>query len=144
MKSLPGTHNEVNGSACPHNDEGGSIMCLCPKYVFSWAITGFQDTREGLPISLNVNQWQFEPDTRRGDPGQLLTGTVTFEELSPGERYALYRWDSTDTAFDYSNPVSIARFTANSSTRVYQDPKTFWSNGSTYYRCIKDDNSIVV
>merc|ERR1712217_432073 len=143
MQSLPGTYDDVNGSACPHNDES-SVMCLNPTYVFSWAIQGFQDSKQGLPISLTVDQWKFEPDSRRGDSPQMLTGTITFEDLKVGDKYALYRWDSVESAFDYNRPASIMRFTANSTTRVYEDPSKFWSNGTTYYRCIKEDVSIVV
>ena len=31
MQSLPGTYDDVNGSACPHSDDS-SVMCLNPTY----------------------------------------------------------------------------------------------------------------
>jgi len=142
MASLPGTY--TNRVQCPHNDGFfGSQMCLNPEHVFSWAIQGFQDSREGLPVSLAVDKWQEEPDTRSGHSPEQLTGTVTIDDLQVGQQYALYRWDSISSAFDYSQPTSVYRFSATSATEVYEDQKTFSSDGTTYYRCILDGGVVV-
>ena len=70
-----------------------------------------------------------------------LTGTVTAEQLTPGARYAIYRWDSVDAAFSYEPAHKIKTFTAASDTFVFEDPTTFLNNGTTYYRCVEDGAS---
>ena len=82
-------------------------MCLNPTYGYGWALTGFEDAKEGLPLSLTVEPWQSEPDTRRGASPTQLTGTVHISGLRAGGTYALYRWDSVDAAFDYARATSI-------------------------------------
>jgi hypothetical protein len=147
MKSLPGKV-QLGFARCPGNDGPlfGSQMCLHPEHVFSWAIQDFKDSKQGLPASLTVDQWKEEPDTRSGQKPIQLTGTVTIEGLHVGQKYALYRWDSVESAFDYSQPVSVYRFSASNVTEVYTDHKTFSSDGTTYYRCIVDSvvDSVVV
>jgi len=147
MKSLPGKI-QFGLARCPGNDGPliGSQMCLHPEHVFSWAIQGLQDSKDGLPVSLTVDPWQSEPDTRSGKTPTELTGTVTIEGLQVGQKYALYRWDSVASAFDYTSPVSVHKFAASNTTEVYKDGKTFASNGTTYYRCIADTalESVVV
>ena len=82
-----------------------------------------------------------------------LTGTVTAEQLKRGARYVIYRWDSVDAAFTHEPAHEIngcARvdvcikircrqetfFTAAGDTCVYEGPKTFLDNCTTYYRCV--------
>lgn len=143
MSSLPGKIT-LGVARCPGNDGiFGSQMCLNPTNVFSWAIQGFQDSREGLPVSLAVDQWREEPDTRTGQSPTQMTGTITIDGLQAGQAYALYRWDSVESAFDYSQPASVYRFSATNVTEVYRDPKTFSSNGTTYYRCVADASVVV-
>jgi hypothetical protein len=143
MSSLPGKI-QLGVSCCPGGgDFPDSQMCLHPENVFSWAIQGFQDSKEGLPVSLAVDQWQEEPDTRAGKSPTQLTGTITIEELEAGKAYALYRWDSVESAFDYSQPASVYRFSATNATEVYTDPKTFSSDGTIYYRCVVDEGVVV-
>lgn len=139
MSSLPGSYDSE--SHCP-GAGGGSSMCLHPKWVFSWAIQGFEPSG-GLPLSLTVDQWEQEPDTRSGESPTGLTGTVTIEGLEPGQVYVLYRWDSVESAFDYTHAHSVNRFTASEATEVYTDPETFSSDGTTYYRCIVDSTALV-
>jgi len=144
MSSLPGKMGFLGLAACPDNDGlFGSQMCLNPDHVFSWAIKGFQDSKEGLPVSLTVDGWKEEPDTRTGDSPTQMTGTLTMEGLEAGQAYALYRWNSIESAFDYSQPASVYRFSATNVTEVYQDPKTFSSDGTIYYRCIADAGVVV-
>ena len=78
-----------------------------------------------------------QPDFRQGEPPVALTGTVTAEQLTPGARYAIYRWDSVDAAFSYEPAHKIKTFTAASDTFVFEDPTTFLNNGTTYYRCVE-------
>lgn len=142
MASLPGEYFLGVMANCP-GATGGSSMCIHPQYGFGWAIQDFQDEKKGLPLSLTVDPYKSEPDIRMGIPPTQLTGTITIDDLHVGEKYAVYRWDSTDTAFDYSNPVSIHRFTASKTTETYTDSQTFASNGATYYRCILDSAIVV-
>merc|ERR1712226_318218 len=73
MSSLIGKYDNL--SHCP-GAGGGSNMCLHPQWIFSWAIEGFEDSNEALPLSLTVDQWRQEPDTRSGQKPSQLTGTV--------------------------------------------------------------------
>merc|ERR1711920_728811 len=111
---------------------------------FGWAIQGFLDDKDGLPLSLTIDKWQREPDTRSGETPTQLTGTVTVTGLKSGTKYAIYRWDSVAQAFDYKNAHSVHRFTASKDTEVYADPVTFRSDGTTYYRCIVDSDVLIV
>jgi hypothetical protein len=142
MESLVGAYN--GKSSCPSTSGDAQYVCLHPKYGFGWALQGFQDSKDGLPLSLTVDPWEQEPDTRRGSKATQLTGTLHIEGLSAGKKYAVYRWDSVSAAFDYSNPTSVHRFTASGSTEKYTDSKTFISSGTTYYRCIVDSSDVVV
>lgn len=58
--------------------------------------------------------------------------------------YDIYRWDSISEAFTYIDNYKILSFTAASDTYVVQDPNTFLSDGTTYYRCVMSDNNIVL
>jgi len=141
MKSLIGTYN--GRSSCPSTSGDAQYVCLHPKYGFGWALQGFQDEQEGLPVSLTVDPWESEPDTRSHQASTQLTGTLHIEGLIGGQRYAVYRWDSVESAFDYSRPTSVHRFTASGAAETYTDQKTFVSSGTTYYCCVVDSAVIV-
>ena len=87
-----------------------------------------------MPVSLDVNQPR-EPDTRSGaKPGRLL-GEVSVSDLAPGTQYAIWRWDSTEAAFDYSGaPAHV--FTSTAATYTWADPNHIMSDSATYYRCV--------
>lgn len=137
MKSLVGAY-EHGESSCPSTSGDPQYVCLNPTYGYGWALTGFADSRQGVPLSLTVDPWQSEPDTRRGYDPVPLTGTVHLEGLTAGTKYALYRWDSVASAFDYAKATLVQRFTATAATKAYTDPTTFISSGTTYYRCVED------
>ena len=120
----------------------GSRYCIGP-YSYGWALHGFLDAskQEAVPLSLKVDPWQREPDVRQHEKPIDLTGTVTAEQLTPGARYAIYRWDSVDAAFTYEPAHKIKTFTAAGDTFVFEDPKTFLNNGTVYYRCVEDSAS---
>lgn len=141
MESLVGAYN--GESSCPSTSGDAQYICLHPKYGFGWALQGFEDARDGLPLSLTVDPWQSEPDTREHSSPTELTGTLHIEGLTAGEKYAVYRWDSVEAAFDYTKPTTVHQFTASGATETYTDPKTFVSSGTTYYRCVVDSNVIV-
>jgi len=139
MDSLIGSY-DGHRSTCPR--VSGDGMCINPDRGFGWAIQDFQDSRQGLPLSLAVEPWKSEPNTRAGESPTHLQGTVTIEELQAGTDYAIYRWDSTDAAFDYS-VAPILRFTATDAEKVFIDSKAIDSDSATYYRCIQDAGVLV-
>lgn len=141
MKSLIGSYNGRSG--CPSTSGDSQYVCLNPKYGYGWALQGFEDEKEGLPVSLTVDQWQSEPDTREHERPTQLTGTLKIEGLMAGQHYAVYRWDSVEAAFDYSRPTSVHQFTASATSQTYTDPQTFSSSGTTYYRCVVDSDVVV-
>jgi len=134
MKSLVGAYRLQ--SSCPSTSGDPQYICLNPTYGYSWAIQGFADAREAQPASLTVDPSESEPDTRRGQPPIPLAGTLHIEGLTSGARYAVYRWDAVETAFDYTKPSAVHYFNATSATETYADPESIASNGTTYYRCV--------
>eukprot|EP00928_Gymnodinium_smaydae_P043888 TRINITY_DN29330_c0_g1_i1.p1 TRINITY_DN29330_c0_g1~~TRINITY_DN29330_c0_g1_i1.p1 ORF type:complete len:368 (-),score=43.75 TRINITY_DN29330_c0_g1_i1:257-1360(-) len=142
MKSLP-DDTSMQGN-CATSDYAG-YPCIYEKYGFGWAIEGFLDDRAGPPLSLAVSPSSSEPDTRTGSRPVPLMGTVTVEDLTPGKSYTIFRWDSVDSAFDYSRAREVHKFEASGSQEVFADPTSFLSSGTTYYRCLPaSDASIVV
>lgn len=143
MKSLPDDTDFKGNCAFPHYS---GYPCIYEKYGFGWAIEGFLDEREGLPLSLKVEPYDREPDVRTGSAPEPLKGTVTVDGLAKGQRYAIYRWDSVELALNYDQPSSVHRFTASDAGEVYEDPTTLLSDGTTYYRCVEDttDAEVVV
>ena len=122
----------------------GSRYCIGP-YSYGWAIEGFLDeagsseaTPAAVPASLKVDPWEREPDFRQHEEPIQLSGTLTVEQLSTGRQYSIYRWDSVEEAFTYKAAYKIASFKADKDTFVYKDTKTFWNNGTTYYRCVAE------
>mmetsp|Transcript_38461 Transcript_38461/g.120057 ORF Transcript_38461/g.120057 Transcript_38461/m.120057 type:complete len:356 (-) Transcript_38461:68-1135(-) len=141
MKSLPDDTRMRGNCASPHYS---GYPCIYEKYGFGWSVEGFLDERQGLPLSLKVDPSDREPDVRTGSAPGFLKGTVTVRGLTDGKKYAIYRWDSVDSAFDYSRPHSVRRFAASGATEVYEDAEAFPSDGTTYYRCVEDAGTEVV
>merc|ERR1712060_333540 len=105
---------------------------------------GFAPDEKGalaMPAFLHIDPWRSEPDTRHGQKPVALKGTLTVTDLVVGSKYAIYRWDTVAEAFtDYSDQYKRISFVATSSTFVYVDEKTFQSNGTTYYRAVKEEH----
>lgn len=128
-------------------DCGGFSYGISNPYGFGWAAKGFtQDPMAAVSARavLKVDPWEREPDTRNGtdhsgcltcDPVPL-TGTLTATKLSVGMTYDIYRWDSVEMAFTYIDEYKKTSFTATADKYVFFDNKTFWSDGTTYYRVI--------
>ena len=138
----------VNTVHRPFNSLGGKLgfggraecgmysYCMC-SWAFGWAVKGFADNTEGAaPASLKVQPWMSEPDIRAGKKPTQLKGTLTATGLTAGTKYDIYRWDSVSDAFTYSDTFKKTSFQANNGTHVYEDPDTFSSGGTTYYRVI--------
>jgi len=125
----------------------GSRYCIGP-YAYGWAVTGFLDERDAMPLSLSINPWESEPDVAPTKlspetPTQIV-GTLTAEGLTSGTKYDIYRWDSSEDAFTYDESHKITSFTASSDSFVFEDPKTFSSYSATYYRCVEATSSTLV
>merc|ERR1719375_628020 len=97
-----------------------------------------------MPLSLAIQPYKSEPDTRTGSKPNNIQGTLTAQSLAPGVTYDIYRWDTTEEAFTYSDQYKIDTFTAQKDVHVYKDPKPFASNSATYYRVVKASGSNVV
>ena len=140
FKSLPADINSHNCSECESGYLG--YPCIYEKYGFGFSITGLNDEKPGLPLSLAVDDAS-EPDTRSGARPEKLHGTVTVTNLKANGNYTIFRWDSTDTLFDVSKATSSHNFindnSEGNSTYVYKDTKTILSSGTTYYRCYEEE-----
>jgi len=141
MKSLPDDTTFKGNCANPHYP---GYPCIYEKYGFGWAIEGFLDERQGLPLGLKVEPYDREPDVRTGSAAKPLRGTVTVGGLEKGQSYTIYRWDSVAAAFDYTKPSSTHKFTASGEALIYVDTTAIASDGTTYYRCVKDAAAEVV
>ena len=138
VSTLSGDWSPPDGRAKCHAE---SRYCIGP-YGYGWALKGFTEpdnnTMITMPLSLAINPWRREPDYREHQTPIQLTGTVTADSLTQGQSYALYRWDDVEEAFSYTREYKIKTFTATGDSFVYQDPRKFWNNGTTYYRCVQD------
>jgi len=137
LSSLPG---KWAGEGKPA-DCGSYSYCIGNPYGFGWAIKGFAGDPKAhlaVPASLEIQPWMSEPDTRSGKAPEPLKGTLTLTGLSAGTSYAVYRWDNVKDAFaDYSDSSKRTSFTATSDKFVYEDDKSFQSDGTTYYRAVQ-------
>ena len=107
------------------------------KYAFGWAVKGLNEVNDvtTMPVSLQINPWKAEPDTRSGKKSEALQGTLTVTSLKIGTKYDIYRWDVVTFA-NYTNTFLKISFTASNETYVYVDDTSFESSGTAYYKCI--------
>lgn len=105
-------------------------------YAFGWAVKGFVDDKPHVQASLAIQPFDSEPDTRSGKAPRLLKGTLTAAGLTAGSTYSIYRWDSVEDAFTYSDSFKKTSFQAKADTFVYSDGEGFQSSGTTYYRVV--------
>jgi len=138
MASLPETAaNCAEAKGNCHDDYVG-FPAIDDQLGFGWAIDDMEDATTSLPISLHVDK-----DEPQGVSRPLI-GTLTINGLTKHKKYSLYRWDSVESAFDYSKPHSVHRFVASNATQVYTDSETIPSSGATYYRCVLDSSAALV
>lgn len=128
IKELPG--DWTNGKAVCQGR-----YCIGP-YSFGWAIKGFQDNHAFQPATLAINPSRSEPDIRSGAKPSEIHGKLTCSKLTAGSQYSVYRWDTVEEAFTYESKYLKSTFTAKDSSYVYEDPTSFMSDGTTYYRCV--------
>lgn len=134
ITSLPCEWKGVNEKA----DCGEYSYGVGNPYGFGWAVKGFaQDEKPYLTATLHVQPWMKEPDTRSGEKPTKLKGTLTAIDLEEGMKYDIFRWDTVDEAFTYSDEYKKTSFTATSDSYVFEDDESFESDGTTYYRVVK-------
>jgi hypothetical protein len=118
--------------------------CVMHDVAYGFALTGYEETSgSSLPLVLSVDRFD-EPEYpwTASTPAAQLRGTVTVQgPLEIGASYKILRWDDfrnvpTDGSYLSSSYDYSYDFVAQASTHVFQDPKTFASSGTTYYRCI--------
>eukprot|EP00935_MAST-01C_sp_MAST-1C-sp1_P001351 g1351.t1 len=108
------------------------------SYAFGWAVKGLADkNKQGLPTSLHIEPSLREPDTRSGAKPTPIHGTLTVTELTVGSSYEIYRWDTVEDAFTYTDSYKKSSFKATNTSYVFADAETFQSNGNTYYTCVQ-------
>jgi hypothetical protein len=79
-----------------------------------------------------------EPNIRNGENAVFMYGTLEIANLTVGNTYVTFRYDSLndypkDGNYSTSNYTSTNLFTASKTSYVYVDPKTINSSGCTYY-----------
>ena len=125
-----------------HTMQTSYVRAPSGPYAFGWAVKGFKDgeceCRQAMPASLSIQPWLREPDTRKGERPTELKGTLTVTDLQVGSLYHIYRWDSVEEAFTYTEKYEKITFRARKDTLVYVDDESFPSNGTTYYQCITE------
>jgi len=131
LTSMIGKWGGLNKAA----DCGTYRYCMGP-WGFGWAIKGFVNNRHSQPAVLHLSPWQSEPDTRSGKAVIAIKGTLTVSDLAVGGSYNIYRWDSAHDAFTYTNDFLSTSFQATNSSFVYEDPRSFQSDSTTYYGCV--------
>jgi len=133
----------ISSLPCTWAGEGEAADCgdysygVGNPYGFGWAMkAGFTSEKSALPVSLKVDPWMSEPDTRSGEAPEALKGTLTVAGCTPGVTYEIYRWDTVESAFVEYGDVH-ATFTATDDTFVFVDETSIWSNGTTYFEAIE-------
>jgi hypothetical protein len=114
-----------------------------PYYIprdvdYGVAVTGNKDPNhltKPVHIDLDSND---EPNVSLGANPCVLKATITADSLTPGQSYALLRYNNYQTVpsltFTPSGASSVVYFTAISTTKILAD--TFMSNTAVFYRCI--------
>jgi hypothetical protein len=139
--SLVADVNADNSSLCRGAYLG--YPCIYKNYGFGFAIKGPLDNQTSsnvVNIALSVGRTD-EPDTRAGRKAVPLMGSLLATELTVGTTYEIWRWNSTDTAYDYAMKEAVVHhFTATQSNYSWNDPTSFLSSSATYWRCVVSKN----
>jgi hypothetical protein len=137
MSDLSGTRQ-----SCSYDTVHGG--CIPAGTDYGVAVTGLADDAHAtLPVSISVGQ-SSEPNVSTGATPSAMNAMVTVRALTPGQSYALLRYDDytkVPTAATAAQMLTSAYsfrqdFTATSSSWSWADPNSFPSNGATYYRCV--------
>lgn len=132
------------GKQCEASCPNSADQCVWDQRGYMYAVQDFTDQSNALPVSLSIHPFASEPYTRGGQKPIEITGTLTISNLVPEMQYDIYRWDSVEDAFVYSDVQKIKTFTATKDHYSFEDPKKFLSNSTTYYRCVPASSGVVV
>merc|ERR1712194_837578 len=121
--------------------------CFYEQVAYGLAINGFAYDMPTLPVHIDVDR-QTEPNIRNaGTKAVAIYSTVTVRDLEAGKSYVLYRYSgfngfpAKDFEQGYEHKVP---FTAEGKTWTYEDPKSFMSNGATYYVAVPAETDVQV
>ncbi len=110
-----------------------------PKTVnYGVAVTGNKDPNhltKPVHIDLDSND---EPNISLGAAPCVLKANITIDSLTPGQSYALLRYNNYQNvpslSFNPAGANTVVYFTAATTTKTVAD--TFMSNAGIFYRCI--------
>jgi hypothetical protein len=110
-----------------------------PKTVnYGVAVTGNKDPNhltKPVHIDLDSND---EPNISLGAAPCVLKASITIDSLTPGQSYALLRYNNYQNvpslSFNPAGANTVVYFTAATTTKMVAD--TFMSNAGVFYRCI--------
>jgi len=144
-QKIPGTCKFGGGKHCTARCNSGFMgQCVWDQHGYVYAILDLADEHDSVPASLSISPFASEPYTRGGSKPIDITGTLTASELKIGSKYDIYRWNSAQDAFVYTDANKIETFTATNGTHTFEDPKKFLSNSATYYRVVPASGSDLV
>lgn len=143
FESLP--DNEWMSGNCG-NAQGtiGQYPCIMEDQDLGFAILGPVEDTPSIPVSLKLDRFDEPANSKMSiyQPADIK-GTLTVRgPLTPGEQYTVFRWDDfqkVPTDGDYASSAydHATTFTAKDTTHDFEDPVSFKSSGTTYYRCVK-------
>ena len=109
-----------------------------------FAILGPVEDTPSIPVSLKLDRFDEPANSKMSiyNPADIRVTLTVHGPLAVGEQYTILRWDDytkVPTSGDYlsSEYDHATTFTAKDSSHDFEDPMTFKSSGSTYYRCVK-------
>ena len=131
FSTLYGTRAVANNSA--------PFPYYVPKNVdYGVAVTGNKDPNHlTKPVHIVLDSTD-EPNVSLGKAACILRATITCDSLTPGQSYALLRYNNYQTvpsiSFNPSGANSVVNFTATSVTKTVSD--SFMSDSAVFYRCV--------
>jgi len=118
----------------------GAVYSYCiPEYVnYGVAVTGIKDpSRQTKPVHMVLDSLD-EPNITQGASARMMKAWITSDSLTPGQHYALLRYNNYLTVpaagFNPSNANTSVYFTASAVQMTVKD--SFLSNTAVFYRCI--------
>jgi hypothetical protein len=121
------------------NGNGATYSYCIPQNVnYGVAVTGIKDPgRLTRPVHIVLDSLD-EPNVSLGTAPRKMKAWVTADSLTPGQSYALLRYNNYQTVpssgFSPSNASSAFYFTAAGMKVTEKD--SFMSNAGVFYRCI--------
>jgi len=149
FESLP--DNDYMSGNCGHAQGTiGQYPCIMEDQDLGFAILGPVEDTPSIPVSLKLDRFDEPANSRMSiyNPADVSGVLTVHGPLAVGEQYTILRWDDytkVPTSGDYlsSDYDHATTFTAEGSTHEFQDPVTFKSSGTTYYRCVKGVVAVV-